>query len=72
MVNLFQDIKDIMGHFQLCNVHFAYRQSNEAAHLLAKYAWNVTNFVLWFGEVPDFLSQHVWFDKNGCNPVSIE
>lgn len=36
--NIFQDIKDLMGRFQLCSVHFAYRQSNVVAHLLAKYA----------------------------------
>lgn len=61
--NLYQDIKNLMGCFNQCPVQFTYRQSNVAAHLLARHTWNVPNVALWFGEVPEFLSQCVWFDK---------
>lgn len=53
--NILQDIKELNGHLQTCSVHFAYRKSNEVGHLLAKYAWNVTDVVLWNGDAPDFL-----------------
>lgn len=67
--NIYKNIKDLMRCFQMCSVHFEHRQSNVEAHLLAKYAWHVTNVVLWYGKIPNFLSQSVWFDTNCCNPI---
>lgn len=67
--NLLQDIKALMGHFHLCNVQFAHRQCNEATHLLAWHAWNIPDVILWLGDIPDFLFQHVWLDKTSCSSV---
>lgn len=67
--NLFQDIKDFMKCFQHCSIQFAHRQCNNAAHNLTRHTWNVDQVVLWFEDVPDFLSQIVWFEKKQCFTV---
>lgn len=47
--NIFQDIRELLGRFKTCSIHFAYRESNVVVHLPAKYAWDVTDVVLSMG-----------------------
>lgn len=50
--------------FLECNIQHVNRLGNEATHRLTINAWNVDHIVMWCGDVPNFLSQAVWLDKN--------
>lgn len=52
-----------MSWFINCNIQFGNRLGNEAAHKLARNAWHVNHIVLWYRDMPDFLTQTIWFDK---------
>lgn len=39
------------------------RMGNEATHWLARHAWNVDHIVMWWDQVPQFISQVVWVEN---------
>lgn len=54
--NLLVDIKEWMGKFTDCKIHFAYRECNKVTHNLARHAWNIEHINLWHIVKPDFIS----------------
>lgn len=69
--NILQEIRGLMGHFQTCNVQFANRQSNAVTHSLARHACSISDVVMWYEDVPTFISRLVWIDRNSCNRFTI-
>lgn len=47
---------DIKSPFNRCNIQFIYRNINQAAHRLARFARNIEHIVLWYETPPEFLS----------------
>lgn len=60
--NIKPDIRRPMNHFHSCNIQFAYRSCNQAAHRLVGLAWQIEHISLWYENPPEFLSQVMWFD----------
>lgn len=53
--NVLHDIRELMSHFLCCKIQHGNRLENRAAHKLARYAWNVDDVVMWYGDMPTFL-----------------
>lgn len=61
--NLFLDIRKLTSHFVCYKIQYGNRLGNTIAPRLARHASHVSNVAQWFGDVPSFLEQNVWFDK---------
>ncbi|XP_035543587.1 uncharacterized protein LOC118347674 [Juglans regia] len=59
---IYFEIKELASHFGDCMFRYVYRETNEVAHYLAKYARNVGRINMWWDCIPNFLSQTLWFD----------
>lgn len=62
--NIIQDLNGLMTRFEVCSIHFTYRQSNVTVHKLARYACNIEHIVLWYTVTPKFLSSTICFEKS--------
>ena len=62
MAAVIQGMQDLCRDF--CEVEFSHvrRQCNTSAHLLAKHALGVSNFITWIEENPSFLEQALAHD----------
>lgn len=61
--NIMLDIRSLMNHFHKCNIQFDYRNCIQAAHRLPRFAWKIEHILLEYENLPEFLSQIMWFDK---------
>lgn len=58
--NLTKGIQELMKRFPKCHIQHVGRLGNNAAHKLARNAWNVEDINVWWESYPDFLSQIIW------------
>lgn len=54
--------KKCLQHFHVWKANHIYRNGNVAAHLLARYACNVTNSVIWVEDTPPMIYDQVCAD----------
>ncbi|KAF5478189.1 hypothetical protein F2P56_004771 [Juglans regia] len=62
--NLVREVKMLKALFEVCLVQHVDRAGNEVAHKLVRNAWNVENLDMWWENLPEFVIQAVWLDKN--------
>lgn len=70
--NLFEGIREIMSRFLSCSIQFGNIMCNVVAYKLAKNVWHVNHIIIWFGEMPDFITQTIWFDKQALESFEHE
>ena len=62
-----QGIQDISGDFRSVGYSYVRRQGNLPAHILAKYASSITNYVAWIEEDPCCIMQSLVHDINSLS-----
>ncbi|XP_042974648.1 uncharacterized protein LOC122306281 [Carya illinoinensis] len=62
--NVIKDTKKLKNCFQSCEVRHVGRICNEAAHRLARFAWNVNDISLWWESFPNVIAQVLWNERH--------
>ncbi|KAF5475865.1 hypothetical protein F2P56_007627 [Juglans regia] len=61
--NVIKNTKELMHCFQSCEVRYVGRNCNEAAHKLARHAWNVSDISFWWGSFPNVIASVIWVER---------
>ena len=56
------DCIQLLKHLNAVLLQFAYRSANSVAHVLAKAAYSMLGFEVWYDNRPDFLIHMLHFD----------
>lgn len=62
--NIVGDIRHLMGAFEWISVSCIKRDGNKVAHVLARFAQNVSSDLFWMEEVPSIACDSVNFDAS--------
>ncbi|KAG2726715.1 hypothetical protein I3760_01G126500 [Carya illinoinensis] len=61
---LYMEIQSLVSRFVCCDFSHVYREGNQVAHRLARFASSIVSIAVWWDCIPDCISQAVWLD--GC------
>lgn len=61
---LIQEIINLTHLFKSRKLSYVSRLTNQVAHSLACYAWNVDTTTVWWTSFPDSIQSSLWLDEN--------
>lgn len=70
--HLISEILSLKQCFVSCSFSYVSRIGNQAAHSLTRYAWQVTNTMVWRDAYPDFVLSALWIDSIVKHVVLLE